>query len=74
MIPLFFRVHRIKYLYNKKIQARSTAFFILLNRYKTMSAQQAYDYAQAVCEREKWRCSYENILIVLNQMDMSLND
>ena len=41
---------------------------------ETMSAQQAYDYAQAVCEREKWRCSYENILIVLNQMDMSLND
>ena len=41
---------------------------------ETMSAQQAYDYAQAVCVRERWRCSYENILIVLNQMDMSLND
>gem|GEM_PF-6615819 len=57
-----------------KLEERSTASFILLNRYKTMSVQQAYDYAQAVCVRERWRCSYKNILIVLNRMDMSLND
>ena len=30
----FFLVHRIKYLYNKKIQSRRTASFILLNRYR----------------------------------------
>ena len=40
---------------------------------KRMNAAQALSYAQSVCNREKWKCSYENIMTVLNQLDMEMN-
>lgn len=40
--------------------------------FRSTSASKAFEYCRRVCLREKWNLDYENITVVLNQLEMDL--